>query len=169
MAGEVKKVAVEVTQSPGDLSAMLGQVSADVTAIKADVDRIMQPLVEALTRNKYFDEFHDRLRKAERVTQAWRDWPLVVGIHEAVVTLRKNEVSDKLLLEHLEGLLFQTGITEYGFEGEKVNPDEVDIVGSQGVGEFFYVKVCRRPGLRDGALPLRKPIVEIARLEESAS
>ena len=144
-------------------------MSSDVTAIKGDMDRIMQPLVDSLRRDKYFDEFQDRLRKAEKVTQVWRDWPLITGIHEAVISLRQSEAPDKHLLEHLQNLLFEADVTEYGFEGEKVDPEEVDIVASHGSGGVFAVAVCRRPGLKVGSLPLRKPIVDIARSERTAS
>jgi len=158
-----------VPKRPHDIAVLLDQMSSDVTAIKADMDRIMQPLVDSLKRNKYFDELQDRLRKSDKVSQAWRDWPLITGIHEAVISLRQSDNPDKHLLEHLQNLLFQADVTEFGLEGQIVDPEEVEVIASSGTGTVFTVAVCSRPGLKVGSLPLRKPIVEIARSERTAS
>lgn len=157
-------------QNPEEVATLLGNVERDVTKIKADVDQLMQPLVDSLRRNRYFDEMQSQLRSAQKVSQAWHDWPLVTGIHEAVLMLRSNvELADRHLLEHLENLLFQAGVTEYGLEGETVEIEEVVVMAATGSGDLFVVSQCDRPGLRIGPVPLRKPIIEVKRETRTAT
>ncbi|XBH21441.1 hypothetical protein V5R04_14700 [Jonesiaceae bacterium BS-20] len=151
-------------QTPEEVATLLGNVERDITQIKADVDQLMQPLVDALKRNRYFDEMQTQLRSAQKVARAWHDWPLITGIHEAVLMLRSNpQGADRYLLEHLESLIFQAGVTEYGLVGEIVDIEEVEVVAVTGNGDRFVVSQCKRPGLRIETVPLRKPIVEITR------
>ncbi|MCT9002612.1 hypothetical protein [Microbacterium memoriense] len=142
-------------------------MSTDVTAIKADVERLMPPLVGALKRNQYFDELQGQLRRTEKIAQAWRDWPLIVGIHEAVIILRQSDAPDPHVLELLESLIFQAGVTEYGHEGDQIDPQEAEITASSGTGSQIVVSKIRRLGLRIGAVPLLKPIVEVTRTERT--
>lgn len=138
-------------------------VADDIAAIRADLDRLVPPLVEALKRDQYFTELREQVRRAEHVSRAWRDWPLITGIHDAVLNLRQSAQPDRHLLEHLESLIFQAGVTEYGLVGERIDPEEAEITAATGAGPRLIVSVTRRPGLRIGPVPLRKPIVEITR------
>lgn len=158
------------SQTPEEVAALLANVERDVTMIKADVDQLMQPLVDMIKRDSYFNEMQSQLRSAQKVAQAWHEWPLITGIHEAVLMLRSNtQGADRYLLEHLENLLFQAGVTEYGIAGETVQIEEVEVVGATGSGNHFVVSQCRRPGLRIGPVPLRKPIVEVTRETRTAT
>lgn len=157
-------------QIPEEVAALLANVERDVTMIKADVDKLMQPLVYAMKRDSYFNEMQSQLRSAQKVAQAWHEWPLITGIHEAILMLRPNiQGADRYLLEHLENLLFQAGVTEYGIVGETVQIEEVEVVGATGSGDHFVVSQCKRPGLRIGPLPLRKAIVKVTRETRTAT
>lgn len=149
----------------GPAPAAASEVSGDIAAIRADLDRLVPPLVEALKRDQYFTELREQVRRAEQVWRAWRDWPLITGIHDAVLNLRQSAEPDRHLLEHLESLIFQAGVTEYGLVGERIEPEEAEITAAAGSGPRLVVSVSRRPGLRIGPVPLRKPIVEITRQE----
>lgn len=153
-----------------ELAALLANIERDVTMIKADVDQLMQPLVGALKRDKYFDEMQSQLRSAQKVAHAWHERPLITGIQEAMLILRKNPESDvPYLLEFLESLLFQAGVTEYGLAGETVEIEEVEVLAAAGSGDHFVVSRCERPGLRIGPVPLRKAIVEVTRETRTAT
>lgn len=159
--------AARALASSEQVAITVARMASDVAAIKSDVDQMMQPLVDSLKRNRYFDEMQSQLRKAEKVAQAWRDWPLIIGIHEAVISLRQRDSADRYLLEHLQNLLFEAGVNEYGLEGENIEPDEAEIIAFVGTGAVLTVSACKRPGLKVGSLPLRKPIVEVARSERT--
>ena len=152
-----------------DASALLRQVVTDVAELKAELGQIVRPLVDALKRDRYFDELQAQLRRAAKLSEAWRDWPLISGVHDAVLNLRTTRDADPHLLEHLESLLFGAGVTEYGLVGDAIDPEEAEITASTGTGSHFIVTATRRPGLRIGSVPLRKPIVEIARQGEPSA
>lgn len=157
-------------QSQEVVAALLANIERDVTMIKADVDQLMQPLVGALKRDKYFDEMQSQLRSAQKVAHAWHERPLITGIHEALLILRSNSESEApYLLELLENLLFQAGVTEFGLAGETVEIEEVEVLAAAGSGNHFVVSRCERPGLRIGPVPLRKPIVEVTRETRTAT
>lgn len=156
-----------VAPSTDATAVLLSQLTAGVRALNKDFEQVMPLLVGALKQNRYFDEMQRQVRAAEKLSQAWRDWPLVIGIHEAILSIRTNESPDRYLLEHLENLLFQSGVEEYGFQGEDVEVELVEIVSSSGQGSRFTVTTCKRPGLRQGPVPLRKAIVEVIRSERN--
>jgi len=146
----------------------LDRLDEDVTAMRSEITRIAEPLVRVLKQNQHVAELQAQLRRAEKVAQAWHDWPIITGLHDAVLMLRQTPDADPHLLEHLEGLIFAAGVEEYGKDGDAVEPEEADIIAASGSGGSFVVTVCRRPGLRIGPVPLRKPIVEVTRKEGTA-
>ena len=147
------------------LSDKLSRVERDTASLKNDMDRIIQSLVVSLKRDRSFDELQQQLRDAEKISQAWRDAPLIIGIHDAVTMLKQTDDADKHLLAHLENLLYVAGVDEYGVAGDVVEPEEAEVTESIGAGPVLRVSVCKRPGLRIGGVPLRKPIVEVTREE----
>lgn len=141
----------------------LSRVESDMTSLKRDMDHIIESLVVSLKRDRSFDALQQQLRKSEKIAQAWRDAPLIMGIHDAVTMLKQTEDADTYLLAHLENLIYEAGVEEYGVAGDIVKPEEAEVTESIGSGPVLRVSVCQRPGLRVGSLPLRKPIVEITR------
>lgn len=144
-----------------EIRSLRGQV----TALEEKFDKVIPQLVQALRRDQYFDEMQGQLRRAERVSEAWRDWPLVLGVHETVLGLRSTPDADRHLLASLEDLLYRAGIEEYGHAGEEVDPVEVEVMAWTGDqdGTVLEVEECKIPGLRVGAVPLRKPKVVVRR------
>lgn len=157
------------TASVVNSHAQLKQIAADVASMKSDVDRLFAPLVESIKRDRAFDELQQQLRKAEKVAQAWRDAPLITGIHDAIVSLRQSDAPDNHLISHLEDLLYRAGVEEFGKPGETVSAEDVEITQATGHGAVLTVAACKRPGLRIGELPLRRSIVEIIRTEQKTS
>ena len=142
-------------------------VAGDIAAIKADLDRIVGPLVQALKRDRALDDLQARLRTAEKVGQAWRDWPLLTGVHDTILGLRDAGEASTIVTQQLEDLLFRVGVEEFGLEGELVDPGHVEILEVTGEGPDFRVNACRRPGLRLSHVPLRKAIVSVIRENRS--
>lgn len=146
--------------------AGVDSLNADVAAIKQDFEQILPALVDALKRNRYFDEMERQLRRAEKVAEAWRDWPLVVGVHDVILTMRAAPSSDPAIVEQLADILYRSaGVEEFGFVGEEVDPTQVEISSSEGDGSSIVVSESQRPGLRIGHLPIRKAIVSVRRQE----
>lgn len=151
-----------MTSGVGEVSSGL---EADVASIKQDVEQILPALVEALKRNRYFDEMERQLRRAERVAEAWREWPLVVGVHDVIIALRASDTDPQIVEQLLDVLYRSAGVEEFGFVGEQVDPTQVEISESAGAGNHITVRESQRPGLRIGHQPLRKAIVSVIREE----
>ncbi|MCZ2817271.1 hypothetical protein [Modestobacter sp. VKM Ac-2984] len=148
----------------------LTDIAADISGLKADVDSILPSLVTALKRDRAFDEVQAQLRSAQRVAEAWREWPLVLTVHEAVLHLRRlDDDGHRWLEEHLLQGLAGSGVEEFGFPGEEVALDHVEVVAATGTGPRPVVVETHRPGLRIAHAPLRKPIVTIDRRDESSA
>lgn len=147
----------------------LAKIAADIASIKSDVDQLFGPLVESVKRDRAFDELQQQLRNAQKVAQAWHDAPLITGIHDAIISLQQTPDPDKHLIEQLEDLIYRAGVETYGGVGETVLPEEIEVTASTGTGTVLTVTECKRRGLRIGALPLRKAIVEVSRTERTNS
>lgn len=146
--------------SGGNLEAL----ASDVGDIKRDVEQILPSLVDALKRNRYFDEMEKQLRRAERVAEAWRDWPLVVGVHDVILAMRATPNLDPAFVEQLSDVLYRSaGVEEFGFIGEEIDLTMLEISSSEGTGPRIVVRAVQRPGLRIGHSPVRKAIVSVTR------
>lgn len=144
----------------------LDAVASDVDDIKRDIEQILPSLVDALKRNRYFDEMEKQLRRAERIAEAWRDWPLLVGVHDVILAMRATPNLDPALAEQLSDVLYRSaGVEEFGFCGEEIDPTMLEISRSEGVGPRIIVQETQRPGLRIGHSPIRKAIVSVTRQE----
>lgn len=142
----------------------LKAVASDVGDIKRDVEQILPSLVDALKRNRYFDEMEKHLRRAERVAEAWRHWPLVVGVHDVILAMRETPNFDPVFVEQLCDVLYRAaGVEEFGFIGEEIDPTMLEITSSEGTGPRIVVQETHRPGLRIGHSPIRKAIVSVTR------
>ena len=141
-------------------------IAADVASIKKDIDHILPSLVDALKRNRYFEEMEKQLREARIVAEAWRERPLIIGVHDVVLAMRAESPADHAMAEQLCDVMYRSaGIEEFGFVDEEVDPTQISITGSEGEGSRIVVAATQRPGLRVGHLPLRKAIVSVKRQE----
>ncbi|OAD97730.1 hypothetical protein [Arthrobacter sp. OY3WO11] len=139
-------------------------VASDVGDIKRDVEQILPSLVDALKRNRYFDEMEKRLRRAERVAEAWRDLPLLVGVHDVILAMRATPNHDPVFVEQLSDVLYRSaGVEEFGLIGEEIDPTMLEIYSSEGTGPRIIIREVQRPGLRIGHSPIRKAIVSVTR------
>ena len=144
-------------------------LASDIAEIKQDVEQILPALVDALKRNRYFDEMEKQLRRAQDVAAVWRDWPLVVGVHDVLLAMRSAPDSDPAMVEQLSDVLHRTtGVEEFGLPGEEIDPTTAEISSSTGAGSLLVVEECQRPGLRIGHHLIRKAIVSVTRQGEHA-
>jgi len=145
------------------------QLTSDVESIKKDVEQILPALVDALKRNKYFEEMESQLRRAEQVADVWRQWPLVTGVHDVVLAMRTDGSDNQLMVEQLCDVLYRSaGVEEFGLVGEQVDPSDVEITQVEGEGPRLYVLESQRPGLKVGHAVIRKAIVSVQRREGRA-
>lgn len=139
-------------------------IAADLASIKRDFDDILPSLLVALKREKAFEEVQRQLREAQSVAAAWRDWPLIEVVHEAIIHLRALPCADhdSVVRDLINGLA-RVGVVEFGLPGEQIRPEDVEIVACTGDGVSIVVTDTHRPGLRISHIPLRKPIVAAQR------
>lgn len=155
--------------SETEASAPLVALAADVAALKKDMDQILPSLVDALKRNRYFDEMERQLRRTEKVSEAWREWPLITGVHDVVLAMRAAPESDPAMVEQLVDVLYRAaGVEEFGHADEPIEPDYAEITSMTGEGSHLVVVDTQRPGLRVGHHPLRKAIVAVRREQGAA-
>lgn len=138
-----------------------------VRSLQHDIEQILPAVLSALKRDRAFEELQHQLRQAQGALAAWQDLPLIVSIHDALLQMRQQGLSsDWLWMEQmLLDALDRVGVTEFGFPGEVVEPETVEITSASGEGAKLRVVTTHRPGLRKQHLPLRRPIVDVVREE----
>jgi molecular chaperone GrpE (heat shock protein) len=117
-------------------------------AVHDEFDQVLQHVVEALRRNKAFDELSDRLRTAERRLEARRERPLVAALHRLLDHLRHLDF-DPLVKDVLEAeivtMLLQAGFEETGRVGETYDPARHEAIGGRAEdGRASVVRVDTR-------------------------
>ena len=143
------------------------RIEADVASLKSDMDQIIQSLVVSLKRDRSFDELQEQLRRSERVGPGLERCSASNGNPRCSCHANADDGDDKHLVAHLENLIYEAGVEEYGAVDDTVDPEEVSVTEVTGSGPNLTVSACKRPGLRIGGLPLRKPIVEVTRSERT--
>lgn len=137
---------------PGAPSAEPALPAAAAETIRAAVhdefDQVLHHVVDALRRNKAFDELSDRLRTAERRLEARRERPLVAALHGLLDHLRHLDF-DPLVKDVLEAeivtMLLQAGFEETGRVGETYDPARHEAIGGRAEdGRASVVRVDTR-------------------------
>jgi hypothetical protein len=117
-------------------------------AVHDEFDQVLRHVVDALRRDKAFDELSDRLRTAERRLEARRERPLVAALHRLLDHLRHLDF-DPLVKDVLEAeivtMLLQAGFEETGRVGETYDPARHETIGGRAEdGRASVVRVDTR-------------------------
>lgn len=117
-------------------------------AVRAEFDEVLHHVVEALRRDKAFDELNDRLRKAERRLEARRERPVIVSLYRLLDRLRHLDFDPAVksaLEDDLVRILNDAGFEETGQIGEPYDPvwhEAID--GRASDGKAMITKVHTR-------------------------
>ena len=153
---------MEEAEPPDNVASM----ADDIASIKQDMDKIIPALLDALKRNQYFDELQAQLRRSTKIQDAWTHLPLILGIHDAATTMQEGGDVPAVYVEQLLDLLYRNGVSEFGFPGEVVDPDEIEISAFSGEGPVLKVAEAHRHGLKIEDTVLRKALVTVVREKE---
>lgn len=94
-------------------------------AVRAEFDEVLHYVVEALRRDKAFEELNGRLREAERRLEARRERPVITGVYRLLDRLRHFEFDRSIknaLQDDIVRLLNDAGYEETGEVGEVYDP-----------------------------------------------
>ena len=119
-------------------------------AVHAELDEVVPYIVEALHRNKAFDEINDRLRAAERRIAARQERPLIIGLHRVLDRLRHLEFDQAVrhaLEDDIAGLLIEAGYQETGQVGEAYDPSRHDAIDGRAIDGRAVVSIVYGRGL----------------------
>jgi molecular chaperone GrpE len=131
-----------------DLPAGVGE--AVRVAVHAEFDEVLHYVVEALRRNKAFEELNDRLRTAERRLDARRERPIVVAVYNVLDRLRHfdfNEAVKNALEADIVKLLNAAGFQETGQVGEEYDPARHEAIEGRGIDGRATVTQVHTRGL----------------------
>jgi molecular chaperone GrpE (heat shock protein) len=113
----------EISEEEPELpDAAVGAIRA---AVHAELDDVLPYVVEALRRNKAFDEISDRLRTAERRIESRQERPVIIGLHGVLDRIRHldfDHVVKQALEDDLTRVLGEAGYQETGQDGEAYDP-----------------------------------------------
>jgi hypothetical protein len=122
-----------------------GTEEAIRAAVHAEFDEVLPFVVEALRRNKAFDDINDRLRTAERRLEARRERPVIVGVHHVLDRIRHLDFDPAIkqaLDDDVVRLLTEAGYEETGQVGEAYDPVRHDAIDGRAVdGQALVTKV----------------------------
>jgi molecular chaperone GrpE (heat shock protein) len=127
-------------------------IRATAEAIRAELqsefDFVLPRVVEALRRDKGFDEISERLRAAERRIEARRERPLIVGVHGVLDRIRHFDFDPEIrqaIEDDLVRVLIDAGYEETGQVGEAYDPVRHDAIDGRAVdGKATVTKVHTR-------------------------
>lgn len=158
--------------------AVAGEVAAAIAAtaeairaeLRAEFDFVLPRVVEALRRDKGFDEISERLRAAERRIEARRERPVVVGVHRVLDRVRHFDFDQEIkqaIEDDLARVLADAGYQETGRTGEAYDPALHKGIGGRAVdGNAVVAKVHTR-GLASFGDVIARAEVEVAPGRES--
>jgi hypothetical protein len=133
--------------------------------VHAEFDEVLPHLLEALRRNKAFDEINDRLRAAERRIAARQERPVIIGVHGVLDRLRHLEF-DPVIKRTLEGdlarVLTDAGYQETGRVGEPYDPQRHEALQGHARGGTAVVRTVYTRGLAASDDTVIRAKVEIA-------
>jgi molecular chaperone GrpE (heat shock protein) len=122
-----------------------GTEEAIRAAVHAEFDEVLPFVVEALRRNKAFDDINDRLRTAERRLEARRERPVIVGVHHVLDRIRHldfDQAIKQALDDDLTRVLGEAGYHETGQVGEDFDPARHDAIDGRAIdGKAVVTKV----------------------------
>lgn len=127
-----------------------GAADAIRAAVHAELDEVLPFLVDALRKNKAFDELSERLRTAERRIESRQERPVIIGVHRLLDRIRHldfDEAVKQAIADDVAQVLDGAGYEETGQVGEAYDPARHDaIAGRAQDGEALITKV-HSPGL----------------------
>jgi molecular chaperone GrpE (heat shock protein) len=135
------------------------------TAVHAEFDEVVPYVLEALRRNKAFDEISDRLRAAEHRIEARQERPVIVGVHRVLDRIRHLEFDEAVkqaLEDDVARVLTEAGYEETGQDGEDYDPVRHDAIDGRAIGGKAVVIKVHTNGLISFGDVVVRAKVEIA-------
>jgi molecular chaperone GrpE len=132
-------------EEPEQPDAAVGAIRA---AVHAELDDVLPYVVEALRRNKAFDEISDRLRAAERRIESRQERPVIIGLHGVLDRIRHLDFDlavRRALEDDLARVLGEAGYQETGQDGEDYDPARHEAIdGRAADGKAVVTRVHSR-------------------------
>jgi len=150
---------------PGETGLPTGAAEAIRAAVHAEFDDVLPYVVEALRRDKAFDELGDRLRAAERRIESRQERPVIIGLHRVLDRIRHLDFDPPVkqaLEEDLARVLGAAGYQETGQVGEDYDPARHDAIDGRAVGGKAVVAKVHSHGLISFSDVVVRAKVEIA-------
>jgi len=142
-----------------------GAVESVRAAVRAEFDEVLPYLVDALRRDKAFDDISERLRTAERRIESRQERPVIVGLHRVLDRLRHldfDQVIKQALDADLTRLLSEAGYQETGRVGEDYDPVRHEAIGGRAADGKAVVTRVHSHGLASFGDVVALAKVEIA-------
>lgn len=142
-----------------------GATEAIRAAVHAELDEVVPYVLEALRRNKAFDEISDRLRAAERRIEARRERPVIIGVHHVLDRIRHLEFDQAIkqtLEDDIARVLSEAGYEETGRVGEPYDPGRHDAISGRAVDGEAVVTVVYARGLSSAGDVVIRAQVEVS-------
>jgi molecular chaperone GrpE (heat shock protein) len=159
----------ESAQEPALPAEVADAIRATADAIRAELqtefDFVLPRVVEALRRDKGFDEISERLRAAERRIEARRERPLIVGVHRVLDRVRHFDFDQEIkqaIEDDLVRVLMDAGYEETGREGEAYDPALHEGIGGRAVDGNAVVTRVHTRGLASFGDVIARAEVEIS-------
>jgi hypothetical protein len=136
--------------STADLSEKEPRLAANIAeairaAVHAEFDAVLPYVVEALRRDKAFDEISDRLRAAERRIESRQERPVIIALYRVLDRIRHLDFDPAIkqaLDEDIKRVLGEAGYQETGQAGEDYEPATHDAIDGRAVdGKAVVTKV----------------------------
>jgi molecular chaperone GrpE (heat shock protein) len=152
-----------------DLAQESGLPATAAEAIRAAVhtefDEVLPFLVEALRRNKAFEEISERLRLAERRIESRQERPVIVGLHRVLDRIRHldfDQTIKQAIADDIAVVLAEAGYAETGRAGEDYDPACHDAIAGRATDGKAVVTTVQSQGLTSFGDVVVRAKVEIA-------
>jgi molecular chaperone GrpE (heat shock protein) len=155
----------EPAEETGRTARPAGSTEDIRAAIRAEFDEVLPHVLEALRRNRAFEEINERLRAAERRIEARQERPVIVGLHRVLDRIRHLDL-DREIKQALENdithTLAEAGYQETGTAGEAYDPVRHAAIGGWAVNGSAVVTKVHTRGLTSFGDVLVQAKVEIS-------